>query len=270
VTGVIESRTVAGTAGLAALVADPAGALVTLDYDGTLAPIVERPEDAAPAPGALAALTACARTFGTVAIVTGRPAAVVVSLAGATDVDHLVVLGHYGEERWTRASGLAAPPEHPGLPAARRLLAERLPEGARIEEKGLSVAVHTRAAPDPDATLAAATALVEEVASATGLAVNHGRYVVELRAPGARDKGDAIRALVAERRPATLLFAGDDLVDLPAYEAVLAFRGDGGDAVGVFVDNPEAATVRALADVVVPDTEACVAFLHALAHAAAR
>jgi trehalose 6-phosphate phosphatase len=265
------SRTPAGAAGLAALVADPARALVTLDYDGTLAPIVERPEDAAPAPGALAALTACARTFGTVAIVTGRPAAVVVSLAGAADVDHLVVLGHYGEERWTRAAGLVAPPEHPGLATARRLLAERLPDGARIEEKGLSVAVHTRSAADPDGVLDKATALVEEVAAETGLAVNHGRYVVELRAPGARDKGDAIRALVRECAPRAVLFAGDDLVDLPAYEAVEAFRANGGgNGVGVFVDNPEAAAVRDHADIVLPDTEACVTFLHDLAHAAQR
>jgi trehalose 6-phosphate phosphatase len=257
-------------AALAALVADPARALITLDYDGTLAPIVARPEDAAPAPGALAALTACARTFGTVAIVTGRPATVVVSLAGAAGVDHLVVLGHYGEERWTRATGLTAPPEHPGLPVARKRLAERLPPGVRIEEKGLSVALHTRSATDPDAALVAATALAEEVAAETGLALNHGRYVVELRAPGARDKGDAIRALLAERTPTSLLFAGDDLVDLPAYQAVRAFREGGGNGVGVFVDNPEAAAVRDLADVVLPDTGACVAFLHDLAEAARR
>jgi trehalose 6-phosphate phosphatase len=262
------SRTAAGSAGIAALLADPARGLITLDYDGTLAPIVDRPEDALPAPGALAALAACARAFGTVAIVTGRPAAVVVSLVGAADVDRLVVLGHYGEERWTRATGLAAPPVHPGLDTARRLLAGRLPDGARLEEKGLSVAVHTRSAPDPDAALAAATTLAGEVAAATGLAVNHGRYVVELRAPGARDKGDAIRSLVAERAPGAVLFAGDDLVDLPAYQAVVAFRDGGGNGVGVFVDNPEADGVRALADVVLPDTAACVAFLRDLAEAA--
>jgi trehalose 6-phosphate phosphatase len=265
-----ESRTEAGAAALAALVADPANALLTLDYDGTLAPIALRPEDAAPAPGALAALTACAAVFGTVAIVTGRPAAVVVSLAGAAVVDRLVVLGHYGEERWTAGEGLVAPPEPPGLARARTLLAERVPEGAAIEEKGISVALHTRNAADPDAALAAAVAVAEGIAAETGLAVNHGRYVVELRAPGARDKGDAIRALVSETQPKSLLFAGDDLVDLPAYEAVLAFRAAGGHGVGVFVDNPEAPSVRALADVILPDTPACVALLRGLAEAARR
>ncbi|HEU0130372.1 MAG TPA: trehalose-phosphatase [Mycobacteriales bacterium] len=262
-----RARTDAGAAGLAALTADPGRAVLALDYDGTLAPIVRRPEDAVPAPGAVAALAACAAAFGTVAIVTGRPAEVVVGLSGAGDVEGLVVLGHYGEERWTAATGLVAPPEHPGLARARALLAGRLPDGTRLEEKGLSVALHTRAAADPDAALAEAEAVARAVAAETGLELNHGRYLVELRAPGARDKRAAVEALVAEREPAALLFAGDDLVDRPAYEAVAAFRESGGASVGVFVDNPEAAEVRDLADVVVPDPAACVALLRDLAAA---
>jgi len=261
------SRTAAGAAGLAALVADAGHAVVSLDYDGTLAPIAARPEDAVPARGALAALEACAQVFGTVAIVTGRPAAVVVSLAGAATVDRLVVLGHYGEERWTAAEGLTRPPEPPGLADARRLLDGIERDGVRVEEKGISVAVHTRLAADPDAALKDVTERVERIAEVTGLAVNRGRYVVELRAPGARDKRDAIRSLCAPGTSA-LLFAGDDLVDLPAYEAVEDFRAAGGAGVGVFVDNPEAAVVRDRADVVLPDTEACVMFLKDLAEAA--
>lgn len=257
---------------IAVLAADPARTLVTLDYDGTLSPITDRPEEATPAPGALAALSACARVFGRVAIVTGRPAAVVVSLAGAAAVDNLVVLGHYGEERWTAAGGLVTPPAHPGVATARRLLAERFAPlaalGIRTEEKGLSVAVHTRGAADPDAALKVAAEVVEDIAARTGLVANYGRYVAEVRPPGATDKRGAIDGLVAECDPAALLFAGDDLVDLPAYQAVHAFRDGGGQGVGVFVDNPEAPAVRALADVVLPDTAACVRFLADLAAAA--
>jgi trehalose 6-phosphate phosphatase len=264
------SRTATGRAGLAALVAEPARALLTLDYDGTLAPIAERPEDAVPAPGALAALTRCARTFGRVAIVTGRPATVVVALCGAAAVDGLIVLGHYGEERWTAADGLVAPPPPAGLAVARALLPGLVAAvpGAVVEEKGISLAVHTRTAPDPVAALDLVTPLVAGLAASHGLAVNHGRYVVELRAPGARDKRDAVLSLVAECAPAALLFAGDDLVDVPAYDALDEFRARGGAGVGVFVDNPEAAAVRDRADVVVPDTPACVALLAALAEAA--
>ncbi len=263
-----EPRTAAGRAGLATLTADPAAAVLAIDYDGTLAPIVARPEDAVPAPGAVEALAACATTYGTVAIVTGRPAEVVVGLGGLAQVEGLVVLGHYGEERWTAATGVVRPPEPSGLAAARATLPERLASvaGASIEDKGLSLAVHTRRADNPSAALAAATEVVHAIAAETGLAVAFGRYVVELRGTTAADKRTAIDGLVAERRPRALLFAGDDdLVDKPGFEAVEAFRAAGGAGVGVFVDNEEAGGVRETADLVLPSPVAFVAFLRALA-----
>jgi trehalose 6-phosphate phosphatase len=72
VTGLPRPVTAAGQAGLDALLADPAHALIGTDFDGTLAPIVPRPADARAAPGAVAALTALAGAVGTVAVVTGR------------------------------------------------------------------------------------------------------------------------------------------------------------------------------------------------------
>src|ERR1700759_56043 len=67
-----EGPTPEGRAGLDALIADPSHALVAADFDGTLAPIVPRPQDARPYPGALAALTELAGVVGTVAVITGR------------------------------------------------------------------------------------------------------------------------------------------------------------------------------------------------------
>src|SRR4029077_1807297 len=84
-----------GLAGLDALLADPSHALVAADFDGTLAPIVARPQDARPYPGALPALTALAGAVGTVAVITGRPAPDAVALGGLEAVPGLVVLGHY-------------------------------------------------------------------------------------------------------------------------------------------------------------------------------
>jgi len=101
-----ESRTEAGAAGLAAIIAEPARAVIATDYDGTLAPIVERPEQAVVAPGALAALAALASKVGEVAIITGRPVRDVLRLSGISrQVGHggfgrLVILGQYGLERW--------------------------------------------------------------------------------------------------------------------------------------------------------------------------
>ncbi|MDT7538911.1 MAG: trehalose 6-phosphate phosphatase, partial [Actinomycetota bacterium] len=106
----LEPRTADGRAGLEALRADPARALVALDYDGTLSPIVSRPEDAVPADGAVDVLTTLAGRIGRLALLTGRPAQVVVDLAGLTAVPGLVVLGQYGVERWEGGRVTAAPP----------------------------------------------------------------------------------------------------------------------------------------------------------------
>ncbi|HMI25703.1 MAG TPA: trehalose-phosphatase, partial [Streptosporangiaceae bacterium] len=89
-----EGPTPEGRAGLDALIADPSHALVAADFDGTLAPIVARPQDARPHPGALPALTALAGAVGTVAVITGRPAADAVALGGFGTIPGLIVIGH--------------------------------------------------------------------------------------------------------------------------------------------------------------------------------
>src|SRR6185437_7385351 len=83
-------------------------ALVGLDFDGTLAPIVDDPARAAPAAGARDAIARLAARVGTVAIVTGRPAATAVEMLGLDRGVPLPVevLGHYGLERWTPSGGI--------------------------------------------------------------------------------------------------------------------------------------------------------------------
>ncbi len=147
----VEPATAAGLEGVRALRAAPDRALVALDYDGTLAPVVPRPEDAVPAAGAVEALQALAPRVGCLALVTGRPADVVVDLAGLHDVPGLLVLGQYGTQRWDGA--LTSDPPAPGLAALRRELPPVLGE-ARLEDKGLSLVVHVRGLPEPEAELA--------------------------------------------------------------------------------------------------------------------
>ena len=114
-------RTAEGRTGLAALLAGPDRALIGLDFDGTLSPIVADPRDARAQPGAAAALRALARRVGTLAIITGRPAATAVEYGGLADVPGLIVLGHYGFERWSDGQ-VAARPTPPGVAAAREQL----------------------------------------------------------------------------------------------------------------------------------------------------
>ncbi|MDP9407592.1 MAG: trehalose-phosphatase [Actinomycetota bacterium] len=265
-----QPTTAEGRAGLQALLAEPARALVALDFDGTLAPVVSRPEDARPAAGAVDALRDLAAVVGTVAVITGRPVETVLALSGLDGVpglEGLVVLGHYGLERWDGASGRVVSPEPaPGVERARRALPGLLrdaPAGVTVEDKHHSVVVHTRQSERPDATLAALTPALRRLAEETGLEGVPGRRVLELRPPGV-DKGGALRALAAERTPSAVLFAGDDLGDLPAYEAVATLRCEGLPGVTVASASDEVQELAQRADLVVDGPPGVVGLLRAL------
>lgn len=238
-----------------------AGAVVALDYDGTLAPIVDRPSDAVPADGAVEVLQALASRVRTLALVTGRPADVVVELAGLRAVPGLVVLGQYGAQRWS-GGAVTAPPELPDVAAARVALPPVLaPEGAELEDKGLSLVVHTRRCADPAGALARLEAPV--TAAAGGLEVHRGRLVLELRPPG-YDKRAALLSL-CDPIPSAVLFAGDDLGDLPAYDAVDELRADGVLGVTVCSASDEGPpSLRSRADLVVDGPDGVVALLRRL------
>lgn len=231
-------------------------ALVALDFDGTLAPIVARPEDARPAPGVVDALVALAPAVRRLAIVTGRPASAVVDLGGLAVVPGLVVCGHYGLERWADGA-LTSPPVAAGVEVVRREL-PRLPDGARVEDKHHSIVVHTRGTADPAGDLAALEEPLRQLAGRTGLELVGGRFVWELR-PAGVDKGGALRSLAGEVDPGAVLVAGDDLGDLPMFTAA----GDLGVPVArVAVLGADAdPRVAAAADVTVNGPGALVALL---------
>lgn len=234
-------------------------ALVALDFDGTLSAIVPRPEDAALWPGALEVLTALTQRGVSLAVVTGRPALTVVELGTFDQVPGLIVLGHYGLQRW-EAGSLATPPPNPAVRRVRTELPP-LPAGAMVEDKLHSIVVHTRGCADPEAALEALREPIATLAAAHGLEVVAGRYVWEVRPPGV-DKGTAFAALIAEREPTAVLVAGDDLGDLPLFAAALA---SGVPAVRIAVVSEGAAPEVALAaDIAVAGPEALVAVLRSL------
>ncbi|MFC5667238.1 trehalose-phosphatase [Kitasatospora misakiensis] len=260
----------AGRAGLAALLAAPRDAVIALDFDGTLAPIVADPSRARAAAGATAALRALAPRVGAVAVVTGRPAALAVEYGGLAGIDGVVVLGHYGAERWEDGE-LTAPPPHPGVAAVRAELPAALkalgaPDGTWVEDKGRSVAVHTRRTAAPEAAFELLRAPMERLADAHGLVVEPGRLVLELRPPGV-DKGAALTGLLRERSARSVLFAGDDLGDVPAFAAVEELRAGGLAGLLVCSGAVGDAPVRELADradLVVPGPAGVVELLGAL------
>ena len=261
-------RTEAGRVGLAAVLADPGKALLTFDFDGTLSPIVANPVDARPAAGALSALRRLSAVVGQLAVITGRPAATVVELGDLATVPGVLVEGQYGAERWQEGRlELADPP--PGLAEVRAALPATLSgadPGVWVEDKRLALVVHTRRAADPDGSLTAITEPVRQLAAAHGLPVHPGRYVLEIR-PAGFDKGGALRRLVAEQRPNAVVFGGDDVGDLPAFDAVAALRADGTPGLTVASASAETTAVADRADVVLDGPDGVVAWLEALADA---
>ncbi|MFB7593612.1 trehalose-phosphatase [Streptomyces sp. NPDC056160] len=263
----------AGRDGLAALLARPERAVIALDFDGTLAPIVPDPDRARAHPDAVLALAALAPKVAAVVVVTGRPAGVAVrhgGFAGVAGLDHLVVLGHYGAERWDAATAtVTAPAPHPGVAAVRAELPGFLDRigawhGTWIEEKGRSLAVHTRRAQDPQAAFDALRGPLADLAARHGLIVEPGRMVLELRPPG-MDKGVALLEYVRDLGAGSVLYAGDDLGDLPAFTALDKLRSDGLPGVLVCSGSTEVTELSDRADLVVPGPAGVVQLLGALA-----
>ena len=250
------------TADLAALRAALPSALVALDFDGTLAPISPLPRDARPLAGVDRLLRDVRATGATLAVVTGRTVASLLRVSHFGAIPGIVIYGTHGAERW-HAGHLRAPAPPAGLGELRvslpGLLASVGPD-LWLEDKGLSLVIHARLAPDPDRVLEVLWTPVGEAVAAAGLGVRPGKEVLEICVPGL-DKGAAIRELLGDD-PAAACYAGDDLGDLPAIGAVNAWaERTGRPALTVAVSASGAGPVAGQAGLTVPDPQALLALL---------
>ena len=191
---------------LALLAAEPERAALFLDVDGVLAPIVQRPEDAQVPAATRAELRRLVGRYALVACVSGRAgedAERIVGVAGITYV------GNHGLE--------LAPDVEVWAGRLQQFLAEV--DWARLENKGLTAALHYRDVDDQEAARAA----LEEIAARAreqGFAARFGRMVLEILPPIRADKGTAIRALLDRYGLDRALVAGDDTTDLDSFSAV--------------------------------------------------
>ncbi len=257
---------------LASLLVDPASTAIVSDFDGTLSPIVADPATARPLPGARRVLADLADRFGVVAVVSGRPGAFLVEhLGSGPDHRGVTLVGLYGLE-WSDSSGAIT--VEPGVEEWRSAIAgatfslrSHAPPGVTIESKGLAVTVHWRQAPEAEQWAMAAVA--DEVGR-TGLVAHPGRKSMELRPPLEVDKGSVVRRLVGDCTAACYL--GDDLGDLPAFEAVASLHDDRllrGVTVAV-LDDESAPAVAEAADVSVEGPGEALSALAWLAEQAPR
>ena len=239
-------------------------ALVALDFDGTLAPISPHPDDARPLAGALQVLRDVRATGASLAVVTGRSVASLLRVSGFGAVPGIVIYGLHGIERWENGELRASAP-----PAGLRELRLRLPgivtsatgdAAVWIEDKELSLVVHTRLTADPDRHLAALREPVGKAAAAAGLEVRPGREVLEICIPGT-DKGTAIRELIGDET-AAVCYAGDDTGDLPAIREVNAWSvRSGRPKLAVAVSPAGPGPLAGLADATVADPQGLISLL---------
>jgi trehalose 6-phosphate phosphatase len=198
--------------------------LAAFDYDGTLVPIAPTPEQAVAGPETRAALATLCELPGTrVAVVSGRPVAELAALVGAGGLWlvglHGLEIAGPGELPRPRLDVAACSAALEPLRAAAAALAERF-EGVRVEDKGSTLALHTRLAARPDATLAGA-AFREAAATLPGFEVMAGKEVLEARPAGVH-KGGAVRELLAVQPNSAVLYVGDDVTDEDAFRELAA------------------------------------------------
>lgn len=246
--------------------ADPGRAAVLLDLDGTLAPIVPRPEDSAIAERSRAALERIASRYALTAVVTGRPGLVARRIAG---IEGIAYAGNHGFE--LLRPGAAEPEPAAALDGhhddAKRFLAGADLGELRREDKGPIVALHWRGASDPDVAEHRAEALAR-AAEEAGLVAHRGRMVLEIRPPVAIDKGVAVEGLLRGADVSAALYAGDDRTDLDAFRTLARLRDEGAIErivrVGVRSEEGPAELIEE-SDAIAPSAESIPDLLEALA-----
>jgi trehalose 6-phosphate phosphatase len=190
---------------LAPLRGAPERSALIFDVDGTLAPIVARPELAEVPLRTKAELEGLADRYLLLAFVSGRSgdeARRLVGLEGARYV------GNHGLELHPEAHELQV-----------RIAAFRDTVDREVEDKGLTLSYHYRGAPDEAEPRAELEAIARR-AAAEGLVPRWGRKVLEIRPPLEADKGTAVKALIREVGAQRALYAGDDTTDLDAFAAL--------------------------------------------------
>jgi trehalose 6-phosphate phosphatase len=217
---------------------EPTRAAILTDVDGTLAPIVERPEQAAVPSRAAELLAALARRYRLVGCVSGRRAEEARRLVG---VEGIAYAGNHGLELLLPGDG--SPRLDPSLEGREREAAEFLAglgeatlaeAELRREDKGPIQALHWRGAADDRG----AEARAHEIAAAAGragLEPHWGRKVLELRPAGGGGKDAAVAALLADDGFTMAAYAGDDRTDLDAFRRLRQLREGGELAAAVCI-----------------------------------
>jgi trehalose 6-phosphate phosphatase len=246
-------------------------AALFLDFDGTLSEIVELPHHARPFSGVREVLEDLGHYLGLVAIVSGRSASQLLEWLGPG----IELWGVHGAERTVdgRIELTDAAKPHAELMAsvleeARSALHQLALPGVVIEDKTIMIGLHFRAANDRGRARAALDSLAQELADRHGLLRAGGRLAFELRPPQEFSKAAVVRDRAKGFSAAG--FFGDDVVDLPGFDALDELAGTDVVTLRVAVSSSEAPEeLLRRADVVVDGPQGVVGLLRRIAELAA-
>jgi trehalose 6-phosphate phosphatase len=219
---------------LDALRRDPSASGVFVDFDGTLSPIVPAAGDARPLPGAAEVLLHLSGVLGRVAVVSGRPISYLVEQLP----DGIELHGLYGLESRVDGHRRTLGDADRWRPVVDEVAAEAsaalADEGVDVEHKGLSLTLHFRRVPEAEDT---AVQWARAAAARTELHLRAAKMSLELHPPVPVDKG----TVVEERAHglSAVAYIGDDLGDLPAFEALDRLAERGVATVKVAVRTPD-------------------------------
>lgn len=248
---------------------------IFLDFDGTLSEIVEVPSEARPHGDAVEVLRALEGAYRLVTIVSGRSARELVNWLGP----ELDIWGVHGAERSAPGSTdvvlspVAAPfaelittvRAEAERAVRERAVRDRALAGVVVEDKGVMVGLHYRAAVDPARARDALDEIARDLTQRHGLWRAHGRQAFELRPPIRLDKGQVVRQVVRENPVNGAVFCGDDVVDLPGFDALDELERGGATVLRVAVKSREApAELIERADLVVEGPGGTLDFLRSL------
>lgn len=234
----------AWTAALEPFRGEPGKSAILTDVDGTLAPIVERAEEAAVPEKARRALATLSERYGLVGCISGRRSLEARRLVG---LDQIAYAGNHGLELLMPGDPEPRPDpslggrEHEAAEFVAARGADGLPDGLRLEDKGPIQALHWRGANDEAAAEKRAREIAIDAGRA-GLEPRWGRKVLELRPVGGGGKDAAAASLLATDGVDRAIYAGDDRTDLDAFRRLRELRQEGEltAAVCVGIVSPEA------------------------------
>jgi trehalose 6-phosphate phosphatase len=209
------------------------------DFDGTLSPIVDQAEAAQLSPRIEVLLKELVTQVSMLAIISGRE---INDLRKRIHIPEVKLIGNHGMEKWVDGRRVLADgveEDQNAIASVAGHLEDRFAEGVWFENKGLSLSLHYRSVKDPQKFKQEQLLEMQKLADRNGLRFSEGRMILEFKVNVDVNKGDALNDLAQQDDLNAVIYIGDDITDMAAFEACKVLRKKGIKAYGIGVKSEE-------------------------------